>query len=664
MKDIIYDIEVFPNFTCLSAYSLQTGKLGCWKNIDEIHKFINIIVIKRNKTLVGYNNKYYDDQILEFIIRKGNVDNIELFNLSQELINNNKLFKNVSFRSIDLFNIIKSGFSAPSLKSVAVNLKHPKIEDLPIDFDKNLSNEEIEKIKEYNKNDVIITKKLWEEVKPRVEMREVLSKKYELDLTSTSDSGIAKAILQNKYKEKENNIEGQQASSTSAETISVGSVIYPWIEFESKELNLFLQNLKDKKISKVKETSSRDIFSLDIDGVKISNNTYTLGLGGLHSQDKPTIISPKPGEILLDLDVASQYPSAIINNKISPRHLNSESFLSVVNELVEERLAHKKRKKESKESDNIQEGLKIAINSIYGFFNSKFFWLFDPKITFTVTLNNQLLLLCLIEKLENNNINIVSANTDGILIYSKEENLDKIREIYKEWEKQTKFQLEETFYKFLVRRDVNNYYAIDISGNSKKLKGIFQPQGGIVKGFYFPIIGKCLQKYFEGEKDIDTFLRNHDDIFDFCASQKISKDFLNILEYVRRTKITHSPKTGKKYKTPKIEDEIVYCETIQPTVRFFVSKPIVNIDGKTTEGYRLRKRKRLENGEFSYTDYVKNYFVELLHNYDENQKYEYKNRIDYSFYKERIQQEINKIENSEVENSKKETNQFIQPILF
>ena len=657
---VIYDIEVFPNYMCLSAYSLETSKIGCWEKYngyDDIYKFINTIVLKRGKTLIGYNNKFYDNQILEYLIRKENVNNTELFNLSQQLINNGKLFKRVSFFSLDLLMIIKSGFSAPSLKSVAVNLKHPKIEDLPVPFDKELLSDEIEKIKEYNKNDVIITKKLYEEIKPRIEMRQTLSDQFKLDLSSTSDSGIAKALLNKKYREKENNIEKQQAVPNS---FNINSIIYPWIKFESEELNLFLENLKSKRIEKTKETASRDIFSLDIEPVKIGNNTYTLGLGGLHSQDKPTIISPNSEEILLDLDVASQYPSAIINNKLCPKHLNSESFLSVVNDLVEERLYHKKRKKESKESDSIQQGLKICVNSIYGFFNSKYFWLFDPEVTFSVTINNQILLLCLIERFENNNINIISANTDGILIYSKEENLDKIREIYKEWESQTKFELEENFYKFLARRDVNNYYAIDTSGNSK-LKGVFQPQGGIAKGFYFPIIGKCLQKYFEGEKDIDKILRNHDDIFDFCASQKISKDFTNILEYVHRAKIIYSPKTGKQYKHPKIEDEIISQEIIQPTVRFFVSNPIVNIDEKHTEGYRLRKRKRLENGEFSYTDYVKNYFVELLHNYDESQNY--KNRIDYSFYKERIQQEINKIENLETENNKEE-NQFIQPMLF
>jgi len=657
---VIYDLEIYPNYMCLSAYSLETGKLACWekyKGYNNIYKFINTIVLKRGKTLIGYNNKHYDDQILEYLIRKENSDNNELFNLSQELINNGKLFKKVSFSSLDLMMIIKSGFSAPSLKSVAVNLKHPKIEDLPVPFDKELSSDEIEKIKEYNKNDVVITKKLYEEIKLRIEMRQTLSNQFKLDLFSTSDSGIAKALLNKKYREKENNIEKQQ---TVPNSFNIDSIIYPWIKFESKELNLFLENLKSKRIEKIKETPSRDIFKLDIEPVKIGNNTYTLGLGGLHSQDKPTIISPKSGEILLDLDVASQYPSAIINNKLCPKHLNSESFLNVVNDLVEERLYHKKRKKESKESDSIQQGLKICVNSIYGFFNSKYFWLFDPEVTFSVTINNQILLLCLIERFENNNINIISANTDGILIYSKEENLDKIREIYKEWESQTLFELEENFYKFLARRDVNNYYAIDTSGNSK-LKGVFQPQGGIVKGFYFPIIGKCLQKYFEGNRDIDALLRNHDDIFDFCASQKISKDFTNILEYVKRTKITHSPKTGKQYKHPKIEDKIISQEIIQPTVRFFVSNPIVFNDDENTEGYRLRKRKRLENGEFSYTDYVKNYFVELLHDYDESQNY--KNRIDYSFYKERIQQEINKIENLETENNKEE-NQFIQPMLF
>ena len=40
---------------------------------------------------------------------------------------------------------------------------------------------------------------------------------------------------------------------------------------------------------------------------------YTLAKGGLHSKDDPRVIWANPGEALADPDVASMYPSFIVN---------------------------------------------------------------------------------------------------------------------------------------------------------------------------------------------------------------------------------------------------------------------------------------------------------------------------------------------------------------
>lgn len=52
---------------------------------------------------------------------------------------------------------------------------------------------------------------------------------------------------------------------------------------------------------------------------------------------------------------------------------------------------------------------------MYGAFRDSNDFLYDPYCTYRTTINLQLCLIMLIEELELNGINVVSANTDGIV---------------------------------------------------------------------------------------------------------------------------------------------------------------------------------------------------------------------------------------------------------
>jgi hypothetical protein len=83
------------------------------------------------------------------------------------------------------------------------------------------------------------------------------------------------------------------------------------------------------------------------------------------------------------------------------------------------------------------------------------------------TLTGQLSLLMLIEELEFNDIPVVSANTDGIVIHPNYGDDVKVDAIVKWWEKRTSFNLEETRYALLASRDVNSYVAVKPDGEVK-----------------------------------------------------------------------------------------------------------------------------------------------------------------------------------------------------
>lgn len=75
---------------------------------------------------------------------------------------------------------------------------------------------------------------------------------------------------------------------------------------------------------------------------------------------------------------------------------------------------------------------------------------------FKVTFRGQLSLLMLLESYYLlGDVDLVSANTDGIVIHYKKEIDYKVQEIHDEWEKLTDSILEDTFYSKIVFRDVN-----------------------------------------------------------------------------------------------------------------------------------------------------------------------------------------------------------------
>jgi DNA polymerase elongation subunit (family B) len=162
------------------------------------------------------------------------------------------------------------------------------------------------------------------------------------------------------------------------------------------------------------------------------------------------------------MDVASYYPNLIINNGFYPSHLGPR-FIEVLKTITKERMQAKK------DGDKVKaDGLKITINSIFGKLGYEYFWLFDAKQFISTTVNGQLGLLMLIEQLYLGGINVISANTDGVVCSIPRELEATYYKIAKEWEKKTGLELEFTPYKKYIRRDVNSYITEKPDGDTKE----------------------------------------------------------------------------------------------------------------------------------------------------------------------------------------------------
>jgi hypothetical protein len=603
-----YDIECFKNFFSCTFVNVQDEKdvhvfcIGL--EMDDRAKLVRFL--SRKMTLIGYNNHSYDDPMLRYAVTHNTEKLVnELYQLSSKLIDDNFRAdkKIIELRypkaalylwdSIDLMKILAFDKLGISLKQTAINLKWHKIQDMPVKVSENIREKEIQTILDYNLNDVLITKRLYEELTPLRELRDDLSKNYNVDLRSASDSKMANLILENIYaNELKMDIRSIRDMRTIREKVALQDCIAKFISFKTPQLQELLNRI-----------SSMYVYSYNdyrySEKIYFANCTFALGIGGLHTEDEPGIFVSDNDYLIQDMDVASYYPNLIINNGFYPEHLG-KNFIRVLQRITKERLDAKKA------GDKVKaDGLKITINSIFGKLGSQHFWLLDAKQMLSTTLSGQLGLLMLVENLYLNGIEVISANTDGLVCKIPRKLENKYYEIAKEWETTSGLQLEFTPYKKYVRRDVNSYITEKADG-STKAKGAFLQEVDMKKAYHMPIVAKSLYAYFIKGIPIRETLENCKDIMEFCISQKTGGNF--VLEL-------HDNKG---------------VQTLQKTNRFYISK----------KGGSLIKREMYSNRLIGL--YVGR-LATILNEFDPNTPFE-SYQVDLSFYEKEALKIVDEIE--------------------
>ena len=197
-------------------------------------------------------------------------------------------------------------------------------------------------------------------------------------------------------------------------------------------------------------------------------------------------------------------------------------FSKIYAELKKERVSYDKK------THPVQNKmLKLSLNGTYGKTNSKFSVFFDPKYTMQTTLNGQLMLAMLWDRLSFiPHCQIIQANTDGVTIKCLRKDKDKVRKVCKHWEKFTRMELEEVEYSRMWIRDGNNYIA-EYTNGSLKSKGdylygsLYHTKGMEPDGVEWHknhsaiVVQKAVEANLAKGIPIDEFIKNHDDAYDF-----------------------------------------------------------------------------------------------------------------------------------------------------
>jgi len=403
---------------------------------------------------------------------------------------------------IDISNVLP-GMSG--LKLYAGRINAPTLQDLPLDPSTRISSEQVNLMRQYCINDCAVTGLLFDKVRPQIALRERMGQQYGQDLRSKSDAQIAETVIASEY----TRMTGEYPQPGQAR-LSYKYTPPDYVKFHTPVLCDTLASICDmefrlKDSGHVAEPKGLSRIIEMPDGMQ-----YKLGLGGLHSVDKPGSFYSDDNYVIYDIDVASYYPSLILNTGYAPENMG-ETFTNIYRSLVDTRL-EAKRAGDSVTAD----ALKITVNGSFGKLGSKYSKMYAPQLMMNVTLTGQLSLLMLIEELPGD---VISANTDGVMVRFNRGWIGNIRARVSEWERTTGLVMEWSEYRSVHRRDVNNYLAITHDGKVKT-KGVFAPTG-LNKNPAFPIIQQAVIHHFLYNKDIAESIRECTDIAQFICLRTV-----------------------------------------------------------------------------------------------------------------------------------------------
>ena len=572
---------------------------------DDTDLFSLLYWLQQKADYFGYNNRRYDRLMLsallmyynqfdkpsklitflyetsQRVIRSSNNDTLWTDNFTSLILRNN-----VAFRDLDLFQIFRLDHYHKSLKQTSINIKWynlkeytmPPIGDLDRHyyherlpeakgmtdrelnihyrnvFERFIPKEYLNEMADYNDNDVYIVAELIRMNQEEVLLRYRISEEYKVDVYSASRSTIADKVIVKLYS-KFTGLHPKAFIDTKTirRKILVSEILSDKIAFSTPELNDILSDIRSLTLKGEKGEFDREFTFM--------GTSYTIATGGLHSNEIPAVYVENSDSIIVDRDVASYYPNMIRSLKVCQKHLIPKAWFRIADTIVDERLEHKHLAKD-KSLDSIDRDkhataaacLKIVANAgIFGKMGSEKSFLCDKKAMYQVTINGQLFLLMLIEKLELAGIHVISANTDGIVTIVPRELEQTADDICHWWEKHLGLELEFTYYTKYVTEGVNSYLTVK-RGGSSKFKGRMNPKmflEDLSKGYNSPIVAKCVTEYFINGTPVMETLRNAKSILDFCRTQNVNHKY--------RLEFTH------------VVDGKIRTDVVQRNTRFYIS---------------------------------------------------------------------------------------------
>ena len=312
----VYDIEVFPNVFSCTCRNSETQELITFEISERKNDLTDLISYFSNNELIfcGYNNKHYDDVIINYIIDYYDLLNSKtyidicrsLFNLSQTIVEaedgNIDKFKKWKyanyFYSMDLLTMLFSSKLRVGLKEMQLTMHYPNVQEYSGHFDQWLLKKDIDEMIAYNINDVESTTTLLYRLKDDVDLRLFIEQEYGLDVLSFDKTKIGEKILEKKYCDAMHISPYElKGLGSPMDYIPLKDVILPFIQYKNPKLKELLEDMKQQIVYSKERKGYEKKFVL-------SNTVYSVGVGGIHSINKPEALTSNDEEYIGHSDVA------------------------------------------------------------------------------------------------------------------------------------------------------------------------------------------------------------------------------------------------------------------------------------------------------------------------------------------------------------------------
>jgi len=527
----IYDWETTISFAEVSFLEFNSDKHVTFQIDDDTGRNDRqqLIDFVKGKMLVGFNNQTFDNIHTNYCIKNKTVKAADLYKISGQIINGQKdqgfnLYKEFKdylksdlYESIDLMRLLFSKKLRCSLKELECSLNFKSVREFPHGFDKKLTSSQKEELIAYNLIDCEATKLVFSKSIDALKIRRWMEEEYGIDAFSLDSVNSGVKIIEVLYQKEIGNADFKE-QRTFRDKINIKDIILPQVEFKTKAFQDVLQVYKNHTWY-----SKHFIEELFEDGKLlheplINGFKFKFSLGGLHGYTQAGAWKSDDKYDILSIDVISYYPSLIIKHKFCPGHLNSDLFLRIYAGIKEERV---RAKAEGNKLKN--ETLKLSLNGSYGMFGSQYSWLFDHQVRLQICVSGQLFLAMLIERLFENNIQLIDANTDGLFVKVLKTDRALLDKIIKEWEAITLMEMELTKFEEVYFVNTADYIGTTISKGkiSFKEKGMFISETQLGKGSEFPIIAKAIREYLFNKIPIEKTIREESNILQFCSYKKL-----------------------------------------------------------------------------------------------------------------------------------------------
>lgn len=459
------DIEIYVNYLLIMGSDVDLEIFDGWHFMhgqpcerDAWHRELDRALYD-GRTAVTFNGDRFDMRIIELARRgattqqlKDATDAIIVHKVKPWDITDNP-------RGIDHIDLIEVAPGQGSLKAYAAKMHSKRLQDLPIEPSAVITQETRLQLREYCMlGDIAATTDLEEAMSAQIQLRVEMSAEYGVELRSKSDAQIAEAVARKLLPFR-----------VQIPRVQYGQTFFyrppEWLSF----VGLNVLRLLERSPFTIGPTGHPMMTKeLEETLIRIGSAAYQMGSGGLHSTESKVAYRSDATHVIKIADVRSYYPSLILRTGIEPVQMQGY-FQPMYRGWYDTRL-------QAKDAGNKKRAnsLKTLLNGAFGKLASQFSVFYAPAEMIQVTLTGQLALLMLIERLELCGIQVISANTDGIVMRYRREHEWIAAEVVRWWEAVTGMVMETEEWQLLASRDVNSYVALDGKGEPK-LKGAYAP---------------------------------------------------------------------------------------------------------------------------------------------------------------------------------------------